>query len=33
MDYVRDEEEYNDKTEIQISSCNSETCLVCLVIE
>ena len=33
IDYVSNEEEYNDKTKIQISSCNSETSLVCLAIE
>ena len=33
MDYVSNEEEYNDKTKIQIYSSNWETILVCLVIE
>ena len=33
LDYINNEEVYNDKTKIEISSNNSDTELVCLIVE
>ena len=33
LDYINNEEVYNDKTKIEISSNNSDTELVCLILE
>ena len=33
LDYINNEEVYNDKTKIEVSSNNSDTELVCLILE